>query len=142
MASRSQLEADPIQGAIDLSVRLNSLCDSLVTLLQNHSWVEEGELKLSNRDAVKLLGIVPSLCRASSGVLIDLHRVNDAVDRKAVVTATIEELKEDWRRSLELDNPELVPLLDTVSQITLARLEADQVSLLEKCVNQSSRISA
>jgi hypothetical protein len=137
IALRSELAADPIKGAMDLSVRLNSLCDSLVTLLQNHSWVEDGELKLNSRDALKLLSVLPGLCRASSGVLIDMHRVNDALDRKAVVTATIEELKEDWRKSLEADNPELVPLLETVSAITLARLDADQLSLLERCVNQS-----
>lgn len=47
------LKPDPIEQTMDLSRRLNTLCNSLVDLLEQHDWTE-GEHRLSNREAVRV----------------------------------------------------------------------------------------
>ncbi len=125
-------EVDPVGCAMDLAVRLNSLCNRLVDVLQAHEWIEPGESRLSPKQASQLISALPSLIRASSGVVVEMHRIRAEIDQKSLMLATIEELAIDWRQMLEFDNPELVPLLESAAQVTRARLELDRPTLLEK----------
>jgi hypothetical protein len=137
-ASASALNIDPVESCMNLAIQLNTLCSSLTALLQRHDWVESGELRLSGRDALKLLAILPSLHRAASGTITEMHRVKTQLDEKLIVCATLQELQQDWQRAFEGDNPELVGLIESVTAITKGRLEADQISLLEKYANHQS----
>lgn len=132
MAARVPLGADPIADVVNLAQELNSLCLNLTAILQRHEWLEPGEIRLSNREAAKILSALPTLARASSGTVLEMHRVRGEFDRKIFALSVLSELSEDWRRTLEHENPEMVPLLDSIANITKARLELDQPSLLEE----------
>ncbi len=132
MAARMPLEPNPVASSMDLALRLNSLCHRLLGVLERHDWVEFGEDRLSPKQASQLVSCLPALVRASSGVVLEMHRIRVEIDQKSLMLATIEELAIDWRQMLEFDNPELVPLLESAAQVTRARLELDRSSLLEK----------
>lgn len=131
-AARMPLEANPVASSMDLALRLNNLCHRLLGVLEEHNWVEPGELRLTPKQASQLVSCLPGLVRASSGVILEMHRVKAEIDQKTLMLATIEELAVDWRQMLEHDNPELVPLLESAAQVTKARLELNRSSVLEE----------
>ena len=135
VASASTLNVDPVKNCMELAIQLNTLCNSLTALLQGHNWLEPGELRLSSRDALKLLAVLPSLHRASAGTVTEMHRVKTQMNEKTLVNATLQELAVDWQAMLEHDNPELVPLIHDAISITQARLETSNTSLLEQCLD-------
>ena len=132
MASRIPLEGDPMAAVMNLAQELNSLCMNLTALLQRHEWLEPGEIRLSNREASKILGALPSLARASAGSLVEMSRVKAELDQRGFALAILEEFSQDWHQALAADNPELIGLFESVSQITRARLELDRSSVLEE----------
>jgi hypothetical protein len=132
MATRMPLESNPVASSMDLALRLNNLCHRLLGVLEQHDWVEPGEFRLTPKQASQLVSCLPGLVRASSGVILEMHRVQTEIDQKTLMLATIEELAIDWRQMLEHDNPELLPLLESAAQITKARLELSRSSLLER----------
>jgi hypothetical protein len=139
-ASRQSAESDPIEAAMVLANELNSLCSSLVGLLQKHEWLEPGEVRLSNREAAKILTAIPAVSRAASGTLVEMVRVRAKLDERALCLALIEELRTDWERILTADNPELIPVFEDVARVTRARLEIDSESLLERVLERSSTL--
>ena len=132
MATRMPLGADPIADAVNLAQELNFLCLNLTAILQRHEWLEPGEVRLSNREAAKILSALPSLARASSSTILEMHRVRGELDQRIFALSVLAELSEDWRRTLEHENPELIPILDSVANVTKGRLELDRPSLLEE----------
>jgi hypothetical protein len=135
IAARIPLGGDPIASIMDLAQELNVLCVSLVALMKDHQWLEPGEVRLSNREASKILAAIPSLSRAASGSLIELHRVKAEMDRKDLCLALLEEVASDWRQTLEHDNPELLSLMPSIIAVTKSRLELDRSSLLEDALD-------
>lgn len=131
-AARMPLEANPVASSMDLALRLNNLCHRLLGVLEQHDWVEPGELRLTPKQASQLVSCLPSLVRASNGVILEMHRVKAEIDQKTLMLATIEELAVDWRQMVEHDNPELLPLLESAAQVTKARLELNRSSVLEE----------
>ncbi len=134
MTARVSLESDPIASVMSLAQELNCLCASLTSLLQKHEWVEPDATRLSNREASKILASLPSLARASSGAIVEMARLQTEFDKKSFALALIQELGEDWRRTLEHENPELLPLFESIAAVTKSRLELDQLSALEQQV--------
>lgn len=132
MAARMPLEPNPVASSMDLALRLNNLCHRLLGVLEQHDWVEPGEVRLSAKQASQLVSSLPGLLRASSGTILEMHRIRAEIDQKTLMLATIEELAVDWRQMVEHDNPELLPLLESAAQITRARLELNRSSLLEE----------
>jgi hypothetical protein len=124
-------DLDPIHQVKLLSAKLSSLSLSLIEQLEQHDWHEPGEIRLSNREATKLLGNVSSLSRSALAGVLEMYRVKAELNQKSVALALITELGEDWRRTLEHDNPELVPLFESVANVTRSRLQLDENSLLE-----------
>jgi uncharacterized protein YjiS (DUF1127 family) len=135
-AAKMPLESDPIGSIMLLAQQLNSLCVSLTALLQRHQWLEFGETCLDNREALKILGALPSLARASAGSILEMHRVRAEIDQKALMLGTIHALSEDWQQALLADNPELIGLFESVARITKARLEIDRATVLEQQLSQ------
>lgn len=136
-AARMPLESDPIASAMSLAQELNSLCVSLTALLQGHQWLEPGETRLSNREAAKILGALPSLARASAGSIVEMSRIKVEVDRRVFALAMLEEFALDWKQMFQHDNPELVPLVDSAAAVTKARLGLDRLSVLEQEMENS-----
>lgn len=134
-AANSALEDDPVQAAVNLSKQLNQLCVGLADLLRGHDWLE-GEERLSNRDAVKILGLLAPLSRASVGSLLELSQIKSKIDERVFALGLVEELSQDWQKVLQHDNPELIPLFAKVADVTMARLEIDRSNLLENYLNQ------
>jgi hypothetical protein len=137
MAARMPLESDPIASVMSLAQELNSLCMNLTVLLQRHEWLEAGEIRLSNREAVKILGALPSLARASAGSIVEMSRVKSELDQRSFALGIIEELSQDWQQSLGPDNPELIGLFESVARITKNRLELDRPSVLGQQIEDS-----
>lgn len=132
MAARVPLESDPIASAMKLAQELNSLCVSLTALLQRHEWMEPGEIRLSNREAAKILTALPSLARAANSSIFEAHTIKGEIDQRAFALAILAEFGEDWRRTLEHENSELIPMFQEISAITKSRLDLDRPSLLEQ----------
>ncbi len=135
MTTESASGVDPVKACMNLADELNNLCSRITAMLSKHQWLEAGEQRLSNRDALKLLAALPSLHRASAGTVTEMHRVKTQMDEKTLVNATLQELAVDWQAMLEHDNPELVPLIHDAISITQARLETSNTSLLERYLN-------
>jgi hypothetical protein len=127
----SVADLDPVHQVQLLSAKLSSLSLSLIEQLEQHDWHEPGEIRLSNREAAKMLGNVSSLSRSALAGVLEMYRVKAELNQKSIALALITELGEDWRRTLEHDNPELVPLFESVANVTRSRLELDRESLLE-----------
>ncbi len=143
MAARVPLESDPIASVMSLAQELNSLCVSLTALLQGHQWLEPGEIRLSNREAAKILGALPSLARASAGSIVEMSRVKAELDQRGFALAILEEFSQDWQQALAADNPELIGLFESIARITKARLELDRPSALEQRIeNPESPVSS
>lgn len=143
MAARVPLENDPIASVMSLAQELNSLCMNLTALLQCHQWLEPGEVRLSNREAAKILGALPSLARASAGSIVEMSRVKAELDQRCFALAILEEFSHDWQQALAADNPELIGLFENVARITKARLELDRPSVLEQRIeNPESSVSS
>lgn len=132
VAARVPLESDPIASVMSLAQELNSLCMNLTALLQRHEWLEPGEIRLSNREAAKILASLPALLRASGGSVMEMSRVKAELDQRGFALAILEEFSQDWQQALAADNPELIGLFESVSRITRARLELDRTSVLEQ----------
>jgi hypothetical protein len=124
--------SDPIEMAMNLSKELSVLCSHLTALIQDHQWFTGKETRLNNRDATKILAALPSLSRASNGSILEMARLKTEMNEKALALGTLFEFGEDWRRTLEHDNPELVPLFESVLAVTKSRLELDTPSVLEE----------
>jgi hypothetical protein len=92
--------------------------------------------RLSNRDAAKILAVLPSLNRAAAGTIIEMGRVRAKLDEKSLCLAVIEEVRQDWERTLSGDNPELISVFEDVAKITRSRLEMDTDSLLEVAMSR------
>lgn len=135
MAARVPLGSDPIASVMDLAQELNCLCASLTSLLRKHEWVEPDATRLSNREAAKILAALPSLARASSGAIVEMAKLQTEFDKKSFALALIQELGEDWRRTLEHENPELLSVFEGVAAVTKARLELDRVTVLEEIID-------
>lgn len=131
IAAKMPLESDPIASVMSLAQELNCLCIGLTALLQQHQWLEPGETRLSNREAGKILGTLAGLTRASTGTILEMARLEGEFDKKAFALGLFSELAEDWRRTLEHDNPELICLLEPIVEVTKSRLQIDRSSLLE-----------
>ncbi len=102
-----------------------------------------GEIRLSNREAAKILGALPSLARASAGSIVEMSRVKSELDQRSFALGIIEELSQDWQQALAADNPELIGLFESVTKITKARLQLDRLSLLEQHIeNPESSVSS
>lgn len=125
-------EVDPVSCTMGLALRLNNLCNRLVDVLEAHDWIEPGEARLSPRQAVQLATSLPSLVRASSNVILELHKVKSDMDRRAFALAVLEEFKQDCHRVLQHENEELIPLIENIGAVTKSRLELDTPSLLEE----------
>jgi hypothetical protein len=134
--SREPGDDDPIERTMNLANQLNTLCSSLVELLQRHEWLEPGESRLSNRDAAKILAALPSLNRAAAGTIIEMGRIRTKLDEKSLCLAAIEELRQDWERTLSGDNPELIPIFEDVSRVTRSRLAMDTETLLDRALSR------
>lgn len=131
-AAKLPLGDDPIASAMKLAQELNSLCVSLTALLQGHQWLEPGETRLSNREAAKILGALPSLTRAANSSIFEVHTIKSEIDQRAFALAILAEFGEDWRRTLEHENSELIPMFQEISAITKSRLHLDRPTLLEQ----------
>lgn len=129
-------EVDPVGCAMDLAVRLNNLCNRIVDVLEAHQWIEPGELHLSPKQASQLAATLPSLVRASSGVILELHKVKTDIDRRSFALAVLEEFRQDCDRVLQHENPELIPVIDSIGAVTRNRLQLDCPSLLEQQMQQ------
>jgi hypothetical protein len=125
-------EVDPVGCAMDLAVRLNNLCNRLVDVLETHQWIEPGELHLSPKQASQLAATLPSLVRASTGCILELHKIKADVDRRSFALAILEEFRQDCHRVLQHENGELIPLIDSIGAVTKNRLQLDCPSLLEQ----------
>lgn len=134
-ASGMLIEGNPLDAAMNLALKLNDLCASLTALLGEHQWMEPGDIRLNNREAGKILAALPSLARAASGTIIEMHKTQRELDEKNLMLSLIEEISLDWQKALEGDNPELIPLFESVTSITKARLQLDRSSLLEEASN-------
>lgn len=130
-STASETEKDPIQQVRDLSIRLNGLCATLITLVENHQWVEEGETRLSGRQAEKLIAAVPAVARTCISDLIETSRLELGKNEKELCRAMIYEMGEDWRKTLQHDNPELIALFDNIASVTRSRLELDRSTALD-----------
>lgn len=131
-AARMPVESDPIASAMNLAQELNSLCASLTALLQRHEWFEDGEVRLNNREAAKILTALPSLARAANSSIFEAHTIKGEIDQRAFALAILAEFGEDWRRTLEHENSELIPMFQEISAITKSRLDLDRPTLLEQ----------
>ncbi len=135
-------DLDPVSQVKLLSMKLSSLSLSLIEKLEKHEWQEPGEQRLSNRQAEKMLNNVSSLSRSAIAGVVEMHKTQALLDQKSLALALITELGEDWRRTLEHDNPELVPLFESVAAVTRSRLELDRESLLELSSREPVKISS
>lgn len=135
-STSSSLEVDPIKRVMHLSEKLNALCESLTGLLERHQWIELGETRLANREALKILSALPALSRAAAGSVVELTQIKGKVDERVFALAIVEELRQDWQRVLQHDNPELIPLFTKIADVTMTRLEIDRGSLLEDYLNE------
>lgn len=133
-----ETEQDPIRQIINTSVRLNALCANLITQLENHQWVEEGEARLSSRQAEKILAGLPAVARTSISGLIETYKLQVARNEKDLCLAMVNELGEDWRKTLQHDNPELLDIFDSVATVTKSRLELDRTSALDAMLEDSA----
>ena len=130
-------ELDPVNQIKLLSAKLSSLSLSLIEQLEKHDWVELGEQRLSSRSAEKMLANVSSLSRSAIAGVLEMYKVQVEMNQKAVASALIVELGEDWRRVLQHDNPELLGIFESVANVTRSRLELDRESLLEVASQQT-----
>lgn len=130
-STAAEIETDPIKQVRDLSIRLNGLCATLITLVENHQWVEEGELRLSGRQAEKLIAAIPTVARTCISGLIETSRLHLARNEKELCQSMLFEMGEDWRKRLQHDNPELISLFDNIATVTRSRLELDRSTALD-----------
>jgi hypothetical protein len=127
---------DPIDEVQALHRRVNAYCNRVLRLLENHDWLEAGESRLSQRQAERLFIGLPGLVKSSTGGLVELSRLRLKSDEKAFALGILFEFGEDWRRTLEHDNPELLPVFESVLAVTKARLGLDTCTALDKMLDE------
>jgi hypothetical protein len=128
---------DPIAEVKALHSRMTRYCNQLLDLLERHQWIEPGEVRLSSRQSEKLLAALPTISKSCTSTLIELSRLQTQRNERELALATLAEAGEDWRRTLEPDNPELVGLFATVITVTRSRLELDKMSALDEVLQES-----
>lgn len=120
---------NPIALAMGLCTRLNVLCASLTSILERHQWIEAGETQLNTRDALKLVQTLPALSRAANGGLIELFKLQGDLTREELMLALFAEIQIDANSVLKED-PQFIPLLKMILNVTKARLELSPGRLL------------
>jgi hypothetical protein len=121
LESTQQSASNPLEGALLLSVEMQSLCSKLVGLLASYSWTEGGD-PLSVRDALKLAAVIPSLSRASTGSLVELFNLRKEVEYENVAESLFEELLIEARLILA-ETPEYLPIVENLVDCTKTRLQ-------------------
>jgi hypothetical protein len=121
LESTQQSASNPLEGALLLSVEMQSLCSKLVGLLASHDWTEGGD-PLSVRDALKLAAVIPSLARASTGSLVELFNLRKELEYEDFADSLFEELLIEARLILA-DTPEHLPIVEMIVGTTKTRLE-------------------
>jgi hypothetical protein len=129
---------DPISEIQALHRRINTCCNRVLGLLESHDWLEAGEVRLTQRQAEKLLIGLPALAKTATSGLIEMSRLRLRTDEKALALAVLFEFGEDWRRTLEHDNPELVPIFESVVAVTKARLQLDTPTALDEMLDRET----
>jgi hypothetical protein len=128
--------ADPIDEIQALHRRVNAYCNRVLRLLESHDWIEAGESRLSQRQAERLLIGLPGLAKTSTSGLIEMSRLRLRADERGVALGILFEFGEDWRRTLEHDNPELLPVFESVLAVTKARLGLDSPTVLDEMLDE------
>jgi hypothetical protein len=128
---------DPIAEIMSLHRRMTRYCGQILSLLEDHAWIEPGEHRLSGRQAEKLFAGLPTVAKACSASLVELSRLQTQRSEREMALAILAEAGEDWRRTLEHDNPELIGLFENVMTVTRSRLELDKVSALDEVLQES-----
>jgi hypothetical protein len=121
LESTQQSASNPLEGALLLSVEMQSLCSKLVGLLASYSWTEGGD-PLSVRDALKLAAVIPSLSRASTGSLVELFNLRKELEYENVAESLFEELLIEARLILA-ETPEYLPIVENLVDCTKTRLQ-------------------
>jgi hypothetical protein len=121
LESTQQSASNPLEGALLLSVEMQSLCSKLVGLLASYDWSEGGD-PLSTRDALKLAAVIPSIARASTGSLVELFSLRKELDYEDFAGSLFEELMIEARLILA-ETPENLPIVESIVECTKTRLE-------------------
>jgi hypothetical protein len=129
---------DAIDEIQALHRRVNTYCNRVLRLLEHHDWLEAGEDRLSQRQAEKLFIGLPSLIKTSTSGLVEMSRLRLQTDEKRLALGILFEFREDWVRTLQHDNAELIPLFDSVLAVTKARLELDTPTVLDDLLGQEN----
>lgn len=134
LTETTQSASNPLEGALLLSVEMNSLCSKLVGLLAAYEWTDGGE-PLNIRDALKLAAVIPSLARASTGSLIELFNLRNELDREsfadALYTEVLIEAEITYKEDLQY-----IPIVANVLKSAKIRLEMGKERCLESNLMQ------
>jgi len=126
--ARESNDIEALRRCVVLSSKLNSLTNQLTDLLLQHRWVEADDTPLSNRDAAKLLGIIPSLSRAGVGGVIELSARLHGLEEYDIMLAVLEEIDEEARKTYE---PDMSQVVTKITETVRTRLDINKSSFIQ-----------
>jgi hypothetical protein len=133
--ARAGDDIEALRRCVVLTGKLNSLSNQLTDLLLQHRWVDADSTTLNNRDATKLLAILPSLSRAGVGGTVELSARLYGLEEHDIMLAILEEVDEEARRVYESD---MLQVVTNITDVIRTRLDVNKSSFMQMASRSES----